>query len=156
MTIKQLSQREADRLMKSLNTGDLYYRNWFNAFNCENKRTSGNNQLWALPEEERSYYLIGSYLFGVDFRNPDLVTLASFARILPHSPGHKCAFCLKLLLQETLIPFCRDHKRRFINAMLTEAGKVVFDEIQNDFPGLKIEPVYRYYSATIPYREGRT
>ncbi len=156
LTIHQLTQEEADTLMKTLDVNEKYYQNFYEAFHDERRHVSDRDRPWALSEHERVYYLIESYLFGVNFGIPDLVSLASFARILPQSPRHKCAFCLKLLLKETLIPFCRDHKRLHINASLTEAGKVVFEEIQKDFPGVRIRPGYRYYSATIPYREGRT
>ena len=150
MTIHQLTQQEADKLMKSLDRNAKYYKNFYEAFHEERTHVSDRNKPWALPEPERSYYLIESYLFGVNFQLPDNVNLSSFARILPQTPRHNCASCLTLLLRQKLIPLCQDYKKRRINAALTENGKVVFARLKKDFPGLEIGAGTPYHHASLP------
>lgn len=155
MTITLLSQQEADKLMKSLDTDEDYYRNFKDAFHDERRQVHDRSQLWALSETERSYFLVESYLFGVNFQNPNLLTLSSFARILRATPRQKCVTCLRFLLHETLFPMCVAQRKRYINAVLTEKGKTVFKDLKKDLSGVQIEEFDGYYyPATIACKEG--
>ena len=149
VTIHQLPQEEADTLMKRLDVNREYYQNFYEAFHDERRHISDRNRTWALPHQERSYYLIGSYLFGVKFKNPDIISLSSFALVLPRNPSHDCASCLRLLFKQILIPFCRDHKKRCISAALTEKGKTVFEDLKRDFPSLEIANGRPYHFASL-------
>lgn len=147
--IHQLTQQEADTLMKALEVNGKYYENFLDAFHSERTHVSERNRPWALPEEERSYYLIESYLFGVKFNNPDIISLSSFALVHARIPSHDCASCLRLLLKQVLIPFCRDHRKRRISAALTEKGKIVFEGLRRDFPSLEIVNGRPYHFASL-------
>lgn len=150
MTIRQLTRQEADSLMKALDVNGKWYQNFYEAFHGERTHVSDRDRPWALPDQERSYYLIESYLFGVSFKkDSDIITLSSFALVLPRNPSHNCASCLKVLLQQELIPFCRDHRKRCISAALTEKGKVVFERLKRDFPRLEIINGKPYHLASL-------
>lgn len=152
VTITKLTQQHADKLLKRLDMN--YYRNFYDAFHDENKRVVEINPLWALPEEERSYYLIESYLFGINFQRQDGIYISSFARIFPATPRQKCATCLKFLLQETLFPLCVAQGKRCVKAALTAKGRTVFEELQKDLPSVHIEKFNEhYFLATITCEE---
>lgn len=155
MKVTHLSRQEADQLMKSLDMDGDYYRNFYGAFHDERMRVHDRGQFWALSEEERSYFLVESYLFGVNFQNPNLISISSFARILRATPSQKCAPCFKFLLQETLFPMCVVQRKYCISAVLTEKGKTVFRELQKVLPGIQIEKFDGYYyPATITCKKG--
>lgn len=156
LTIHQLTQEEADTLMKTLDVNKKYYQNFYDAFHGERTHLSNRDRPWALSEQERSYYLIESYLFGVNFQHSDTIKLSSFARILPQTPHHRCASCLRHLLQHRLLPMCGAYNKRCISAALTKEGRVVFEELKQAFPSLQITPSRPYHSATILYEEGHT
>lgn len=152
VTITKLNQQHADKLLKRLDMN--CHRNFSDAFHDENKRMVEKGPLWALPEEERSYYLIESYLFGINFQGQDGIYISSFARIFPARPSQKCATCLKFLLQETLFPLCGAQGKRCVKAALTAKGRTVFEELQKDLPSVHIEKFNEYYSlATITCEE---
>ena len=156
MTITQLLQQDADTLMKSLDMNEEYYRNFYAAFHDERRRVVDRNQIWALSKEERSYYLIESYLFGINFQNPTLISISSFARVLRTTPSHNCAGCLKCLLQDTLFPICVAQSKHHISAALTENGKTVFEELKKDLPGIQIMFGRPYHFATITCKENHS
>jgi hypothetical protein len=149
LTITRLTQRDADALMKSLDTNEAYYHNFYGAFHDERRQTIDRNIFWALSEEERSYYLIESYLFGINFQNPTLISISSFARILNASPSQNCATCLKFLLQDVLFPICVAHNKNRVNAALTEKGRAVFEKLKEDLPGIEITLSQPYHFATM-------
>lgn len=65
--------------MKKL-TGQ-YLENFRKSFQCERDRM--HLQVWALPPDDRRYYLLEPYLFG--FRPPinGFINVPSMARVLP-------------------------------------------------------------------------
>jgi hypothetical protein len=155
MKVTSLSQEVADQLMKSLDADGAYFRNFKDAFNDERRQVHDRSQLWALSEKERSYYLVEPYLFGINFQNPDLISISSFARILHATSSHTCASCLKLLVKETLFPICVAQDKRIINAALTEKGKRVFEELKKQLHGVEIVVSQPYHFATISCEEAR-
>lgn len=153
LTIIQLTQQDADKLMKSLDQNETYYRNFYEAFHGERKPEGDRSLLWALDKEERSYYLVESYLFGINFKPSNQISISSLARVLHATPSEKCATCLKFLLQETLFPICVA-QRKYINAVLTEKGKTVFTDLKKDLRGVQIEAFDgHYYPARITCEE---
>ena len=152
-TIQLLTQKQADDQMKSLDVNEKYYRHFYEAFHDERRHVSDRERLWALPEHERSYYLIESYLFGINLKNPDIISLSSFARILLQTPHQNCASCLKLLLRRILLPMGVTENKRYISAALTKAGRTVFEELKKDFPRLQFIPNGPYHLATIPIED---
>jgi hypothetical protein len=148
MSRSDLSQHEADRLMKSLE--GVYFQNFQGAFLEERASTYDKDQLWALPEYKRSYFQIESYLFGINFGQSRQITMSSFARIAP-TPDNRCAKCLQCLLEETLFPLGVAQNKHLITAFLTKDGKDVFQELHKYLPGVRIADKERfgYYLATV-------
>src|SRR2546428_326615 len=104
MEIRLLSQEEADDIMKHLE--GKYYSNFTEAFHEE--KAKPREQRWALPPEKRLYYRVDSYLFGINCQNVAALSLSSLARIDATSPKGNCAMCLKFLIEEKLVPLCRE------------------------------------------------
>ena len=153
MKVERLSRRKADEIMKSLE-GDCF-RNFKAAFHCERMYVDQRDRPWALPEEERSYFLVESYLFGLHIEKSPWLSLSSFARVLSKHPKQKCAMCLKSFLEQELFPMLESLQKSHVNANLTEAGKVVFEELRNLRSGVHRVEVKEfdgyYYPATITY-----
>ena len=125
--------------MKSL-TG-RWLSNFNQAFHAESDRPP--NEVWALSEEQRLYYQISSYLFGIH-PHPLTTDLASFARVLETRPERRCAEYLKSLIQEKVAPICHAKGATRIGAALTKGGRRVFVELQAILPGVFIEDGYPY------------
>lgn len=115
LTVEILPQEQADMLMKDLTkAGGDAFRGFMISFDDEQKKrfesdkTNGpsNQGVWALPPEERTYYLVKygkqPYLFiGVSHND----TISSLAKISSSLAG-KGAECLKALLEKELIHKC--------------------------------------------------
>lgn len=134
MLIQQLSQQRADALMKSLN--GIYFRNWYKAFH--EKRSLPLTGFVALPEDKRNYFLIESYLFGINYGNVNALSLSSFARVLSTHPAGSCAMCLKDLFEKRLFLICRQQGKTQIVAKLEPDGVRVFKELQSLIPGIQL------------------
>ena len=148
LSITDLSRQEADRIMKSLN--GVFFQNFQAAFLEERSSTYDNNEMWALPEHQRVYFRIESYLFGINFGQSGLITLSSFARIAA-ATATRCAQCLQCLLEEKLFPLGVAQNKRLITVLLTKNAKDVFHELQKHLPGVRIADTERfgYYLATV-------
>ena len=152
LRIVPLSRLEADRTMKSLD--GVNFQNFRAAFHGERIHIAEREQLWALPEEERSYYLVQSYLFGINKWTPQTLLLSSFARVLSTKPNENCAGCLKMLLEQELFP--RSSQKTQIQARLTEEGNGVFQTLRKLRSNVYRVNIQKwdgyYYPATITYR----
>ena len=145
MRIQQLSQHEADVLMKSLQ--EVYLKNWSEAFHEE--RNSPRTGAVALPAEKRTYFLVEAYLVGVFWGNITALTLSSFARVLADHPAGSCAMCLKSLFETPLFPLCREQGKTQIVAKLEPGGVRVFKELQALMPGIALSRGF-YWDALVP------
>ena len=148
MSITDLSQPDADRIMKALD--GVFFQNFQAAFRDERPSTYDSTLLWALPRDIRSYFRIESYLFGINFGQSGLITISSFARIAA-TPDRSCANCLRSLLEEKLFPLGMAQNKRLITTFLTKNGKDVFQELQRHLPGIWIADTERlgYHLATV-------
>jgi hypothetical protein len=147
-----LTQEDADRTMKSL--GGVYFLNLCTVFHDERIRVTHREPLWALPEAERSYYRVQSYLFGVNKKwAPLVLILSAFARVLRTRPRDNCAGCLKMLLEQELCP--RSPQQAYVQARLNEKGKGVFHtlrDLRSDLYRVDIQQWDgHYFPATITY-----
>ena len=132
LSITDLSRQEADRIMKSLN--GVFLQNFQAAFLEERSSTCDNNEMWALPERQRVYFRIESYLFGIKFGQSGLIALSSFARIAA-TTATRCAQCLQCLLEEKLFTLGVAQNKCLITALLTKNAKDVFHELQKHLQG---------------------
>ena len=115
ITIELLSQTEADKLMKDLQKDDAEAFNGFLiSFDDEKKRISDakekgrqyNSILWALPSNERLYYLVkheGTPYLLAGIKSYD--TIASLAKMTSSLSGQGWE-CLSELLEKELIYKC--------------------------------------------------
>lgn len=138
MQIRLLPQNEADDLMKSRQ--GLYLANFQGAFDEEQGKP--RDQPWALPPEERWYYRVESYLFGVNDNTRDTLGLSSFARIDATPPKGNCAMCFKHLLEVELFPLCRSQNKQQIVALLRPQGRKVFEALGSMMPGVSVRRSY--------------
>lgn len=145
MLIQQLSQQQANAFMKSLN-GD-YFSNWHKAFHEE--RGLPRTELVALPEDKRTYFLIESYLVGINCGNATALSLSSFARVLSKRPAGSCAMCLKDLFEKRLFQICRQQGKNQIVAKLEPDGVRVFKELLSLMPGIQLTPGF-YWNMLVP------
>jgi hypothetical protein len=115
LIVEILSQKQADRLMKDLKkSGGDAFRGFMISFDDEGRKLleadkiNGpyNKGVWALPPEERSYYLVKygkqPYLL-IGMSNYD--TISSIAKISSSLSG-KGAECLRALLEKELVHKC--------------------------------------------------
>lgn len=144
MLIQQLSQQQTDTLMKSLN--GVYFNNWFNAFHEE--RSLPRTGLVALPEGKRTYFLIESYMVGINCGNSTALSLSSFARVVSTRPAGSCAMCLKDLFEKRFFPICRQQGKTQIVAKLEPDGVRVFKELQSLMPGIQLTSGF-YWDAFV-------
>ena len=145
MKIRQLSQPEADVLIKSLE--GVFFENWSKAFHDE--RSLPRAGPVALPEDKRTYFLVESYLVGIFCGNSLALSLSSFARVLAEHPAGSCAMCLKVLLETQLFPMCREQDKTQIVAKLEPDGVGVFRELESFIPGIRLTPGF-YWDALVP------
>jgi hypothetical protein len=143
--IRELSQEDADSLIKSLS--GIYLTNWKTAFHEERGLPSAG--LVALSKEKRTYYLVESYLAGVSWSNLSAANLSSFARVLPTHPAGSCATCLKTLFEHHVFPKCRLQGKTQIVAKLEPGGVQVFKELQALMPGVQLNQGF-YWDASVP------
>jgi hypothetical protein len=152
-TIKALSQKDADCIMKGLSgeaLGDFKL-----GFHDESKSIlKGKDHVWALPLPEESakqtynpdnrfYYLISFegipyLLVGINPTPIDVINLSSFARIVSQPKG-KATVCLRKLIEDKLVPMCREKGKRAIFARIaTDRGEKVFHRLRRELPkGIK-------------------
>ena len=115
ITIKMLSQIEADQLIKDLQKeGGEAFRGFLISFDGEKKRmlseekktTRRKRLLWALPSSERVYYMAkyeGKPYLLVGMHAHD--TISSIAKITSSLSG-KGGECLKELIEKALVYKC--------------------------------------------------
>lgn len=113
--IRRLTREDADRLLKQL------YSLWESGplsqvFLAEYSRIDENEPVWALPEQERMYFIgtAGSarYLFGIRIfpTSIDISSLGKIAEYDPRlsgksiTPDSKSVACLRELIEEHLVP----------------------------------------------------
>jgi hypothetical protein len=115
LTVEMLSQEQADTLMKDVKkSGGDAFRGFVISFDDERRRqlkadeTNGpsNKAMWALPPEERTYYLVKYrkqpyLLIGMSHFD----TISSMAKISSSLSG-KGTECLKALLEKELAHKC--------------------------------------------------
>lgn len=144
MLIQQFSQHQADTLMKSLD--GVYFNKWCNAFHEE--RSLPRTGLVALPEDKRTYFLIESYLVGINCGNPTALSLSSFARVISTRPRGSCAMCLKDLFEKRLFPMCRQQDKTQIVAKLEPDGVRVSKDLRFLMPGIQLTSGF-YWDALV-------
>ena len=151
LRIVPLLRLDADRIMKSLD--GVHFQNFCAAFHGERIHLAQREQLWALAEGERSYYLVQSYLFGINNWTPQTCLLSSFARVLSTKPNENCAGCLKMLLEQELC--IRSPHTTQVQARLTKEGKGVFQTLRKLRSNVYRVDIQQwdgyYYPATITY-----
>jgi hypothetical protein len=115
ITIEMLSQSEADQLMKNLQKeGGDAFRGFLISFDDEKKRMLADEKktpqqkglLWALPSNERVYYIAkyeGKPYLLVGMNSYD--TMTSIAKITSSLSG-KGGECLKALIEKELVDKC--------------------------------------------------
>jgi len=145
LLIQELSQKEADFLIKSLS--GVYLKNWNTAFHEE--RNLPFTGPVALSKDKRTYYLVESYLIGVFWANITAATLSSFARVLPTTPAGNCAMCLKALFENWIFQICRTQGKTQIVGKLEPGGVLVFKELQTLIQGVQLKPGF-YCDASVP------
>jgi hypothetical protein len=122
LTINQLSQEEADNLMRKLFEP---LENFKIAFQSESQNIRAGRPV-ALPTHERIYYLIKvqdyDFLFvGINPSYDDMFLISSFARITAEMKGH-AEDCLKNLIEEKLVPMCQEKRKKFITCNAATQG----------------------------------
>ena len=135
--VAELSCREADTLLKGLSCEGL--QNVREAFHVEKANIDGGKSAWALPRNERIYYVAqlqnDPYLLVGIHPNPlpsspHIVNISSLARVASAAKG-KATYCLRAVIQEKLVPFCEQNGKTLIVARIhTERGLKVFRALQ--------------------------
>lgn len=152
-TIKELSQKDADCIMKGLSGEPL--EDFKLGFHDESKNIlKGKDHVWALPLPEESakqtynpdkriYYLISFegipyLLVGINPTPIGLINLSSFARIVTQPKG-KATDCLRIVIQDKMVPMCRENGKGIIVARIaTDRGEKVFHQLRRKLPkGIK-------------------
>ena len=153
MTVKKLSQEDADRIMKGLS--EKLLEDFKRGFHDEAKNIlNGKDHVWALPlpeeavpqsynPDKRIYYLIlfekiPYLLVGINPTPIDVMNLSSFARIVSQPKG-KATICLRKLIEDKLVPMCREKGKRAIFATIaTDRSEKVFHRLRRELPkGIK-------------------
>ncbi len=128
--IQRLTREDADRLLKQLST--LWERGPLSqVFLAEYARIEVNEPVWALPEQERMYFIgvAGSarYLFGIRIF-PTSIDITSLGKIAEYDPQHsgksitqnsKSVACLRELIEEHLVTLAGE-----VNASGQEGKKI--------------------------------
>lgn len=132
---KELPQQEVDSLIKNLSGEPL--QNFRKAFHAE-RENFDPKLTWALPRNERIYYLAllqntPYLLIGIHPHPlpamPHIINISSIARIALEPRG-KAADCFRVILEERLIPFCKNEGKRLMSARITTGrGLKVFEAI---------------------------
>lgn len=155
---RRLSQADADGIMRALS--DAQYNNFVAAFHEEADRSQAGSgwRHWALPEDEREYYVIDLemqpyLLVGLNVQNvAAYIGLSSFARIAP-APNGYAADCLAPFMRcqlercKGMVP-----PRPGVSAQLSAGGYKVFLRIKQ-MPYFRdimnITDAGRYWSLTM-------
>ena len=158
--VAELSSHETDALLKGLSCEGL--QNVREAFHTEKSNIDGGKPTWALLRSDRIYYVAqwqnDPYLLVGIHPNPlpsspHIVNISSLARVASVPKG-KAADCLRTVIQEKLIPFCKQNGKTLIVARIhTERGLKAFRAIQSERPGgisiVKIEVTSPDWSCTM-------
>ncbi len=137
LAIKKLSQKEAEGLRRVLS--EEVMKNIEEAFE-EEERNLQHYGWWALPPDERIYYLaslngISYLLVGINPNpTPTTINISSFSRVTQESKG-RAPICLGRLIEGKLIPFCREQgKDRIMTRVITEKGRRVLESLRTNLP----------------------
>lgn len=139
MEVKELSQIDADDLLKTLQDRP----NFEKTFQGEIDRKNARELTWALPQDDsnpakaRTYYVViwddkEPYLFvGISGH----LNVSSVFRVASTSIKHAAVQCFKHLLREKVLPVCRSRGRDSISAYpSTDDGRKFFTEFQLGLP----------------------
>ncbi|HBR51337.1 MAG TPA: hypothetical protein DEA71_14785 [Nitrospira sp.] len=128
-------------MLKGLSCEEL--QNVREAFHAEKANIDGGKPAWVLPRNERIYYvaqlqnepylLVGIHPNPLP-RSPHIVNISSLARVSSASKG-KAAECLRTIIQEKLVPFCKQNgKSLIVTRIHTERGFKAFSALQSVRP----------------------
>ena len=158
--VTELSSYETDTLLRGLSCEEL--QNVREAFHAEKANIDGGKPAWALARNDRMYYVArlqnDPYLLVGIHPNPlpsspHIVNISSVARVAS-APKGKAADCLRTIIQEKLVPFCKHNGKTLIVARIhTERGLKAFRALQSVRPGgissVKIEVTRPDWSCTL-------
>lgn len=158
--VAELSSHETDALLRGLSCEGL--QNVREAFHTEKANIEGGKPAWALPRNDRIYYVAQCQndpylLVGIHPNplpsSPHIVNISSLARVASAAKG-KAADCLRIVIQEKLIPFCKQNGKTLIVARIhTERGLKAFSALQSVRPGgissVEIEATRPDWSCTM-------
>ncbi|MDR4473641.1 MAG: hypothetical protein R3B11_03010 [Nitrospira sp.] len=140
--VAELSSHETDALLRGLSCEGL--QNVREAFHTEKANIDGGKPTWALPRNDRIYYVAQwqndpYVLLGIHPSplpgSPHIVNISSLARVASAAKG-KAADCLRSVIQEKLVPFCKQNGKTLIVARIhTERGLKAFRALQSVRPG---------------------
>lgn len=140
--VAEVSSHELDVLLKGVSCEGL--QNVREAFHTEKANIDGGKSTWALSRNDRIYYVAqwqnDPYLLVGIHPNPlpsspHIVNISSLARVASAAKG-KAADCLRTVIQEKLVPFCKQNGKSLIVARIhTERGLKAFRALQNVRPG---------------------
>ena len=137
--IKKINQEEANRWMRKLyDEGGELQENFERAFHEEKARKEKNKKYWALPSEERRYYIVyinnnAVLLAGINRH----LNISSFAKVTKEREFKgKGRCCVKRLIEDILVDKCRDaNKEAFsVNTLESRKGQEVFEYLMNNLP----------------------
>ncbi|MEW6248798.1 MAG: hypothetical protein AB1555_19110 [Nitrospirota bacterium] len=163
--VTELSFHESDTLLKGLSCEGR--QNVKEAFHAEKANIDSGKPVWALPRNERIYYVAKlqnePYLLVAMHPNPllsspHIVNISSLARVASPTKG-KGPDCLRAIIQEGLVPFCEQNGKTLIVARIhTERGLKVFRALQSVRPRgisiVTIEVTSPDWSCTMTVADG--
>lgn len=156
----ELSSHDTDTLLRGLSCEGL--QNVREAFHAEKANIDSGKPAWALPRNERIYYvaklqndpylLVGMHPNPLP-SSPHIVNISSLAKVASVAKG-KGPDCLRAVTQEGLVPFCKQNGKTLIVARIhTERGLKVFRALQSVRPRgisiIKIEVTSPDWSCTM-------
>jgi len=125
-------QAEANSLMEQLS--DQVLDNFKLGFHDERENILMNKKPIALPQKERSYFLIkvdtiDYLLVGINLNPNKILNLSSYARITTKLNG-KASICLKHLIGQELVPLCQSlGKEKIVSYAYTQRSTRVFEKL---------------------------
>lgn len=158
--VAELSSREMDTLLRGLSCEGL--QNVREAFHAEKANIDGGKPTWALSRNERMYYVAqwqnDPYLLVGIHPNPlpsspHIVNISSLARVAS-AAKRNAADCLRTIIQEKLVPFCKQNgKTQIVARIHTERGLKAFRALQSVRPcgisSVEIEATRPDWSCTM-------
>lgn len=137
LAIKKLSQKEAEDLRRVLSEEVIKMID--EAFK-EEERNLPHYGWWALPPDKRIYYLVSLngipyLLVGINPNPaPTMIYISSFSRVTQELKG-RAPICLGRLIEDKLIPFCREQGKDSIKTRVTtEKGRRVLESLRTNLP----------------------